>query len=697
MKRKDRSGDRHIVERKDAVCHLCSACHPVSALIKKTRLIAAEPKAGTEPENSFFCPKLKAAGEIVYSPDRLTAPLLKKLEGDWEKTSWSEAMAHIARRLSDFKERHGAESVCWIAGPSPDYGAPWQYARRFMHAFGSPNVFGNGSICHAAREMAHVFTYGAMTYPDYAHSRCIVVWGKNDRDSNPGAFTDIRRARKRGAGLLVVDPVKTETASMADLWLQVKPGGDGILAMSMIHVLLSEGLYDHDFVNAWSVGLDALKRVAEKYEPEKVGPRIWLEGKLIRAAARLYATTTPACLIDGNGLDMHLSVSQNTRALCILRSLTGNLDRKGGDLIPQPVPTRDFQLKELLPNHVPAISHEYPLFRHYHERRGDHVLGALVDSILDAKPYPVKALIVQGANPAVTMANSKRVVQALKKLEFLVVIDLFMTRTASLAHLVLPAVTCFEKTQLNLRAVANNRVTLQNQVIPCFENSWPDWKIIFELAKKMGYGREFPWQDVEEAVNYQLEPAGITVDMLRENPEGIVFEAFLFEKYRTRGFATPSGKVEIFSQRYKDYGYAGIPDFVEEEENGLSFYDQRETYPLIGMSGGRSKNFVHSQFRNIPYLLKRQPEPFVDIHRDDAARLHIHDGARVSIETPNGSITMKAKVSALVHQGSVRIAWGWGESMGEWNLNDLTDDSRKDPLCSATSNRRFMCRISGPL
>ena len=354
----------------------------------------------------------------------------------------------------------------------------------------------------------------------------------------------------------------------------------------------------------------------------------------------------------------------------------------------------DVRGAERLPKDVQPISHEYPLFRNYHARRGDQVLGAVTDAILTGKPYPVKALIIQGANPVVTMANSKKIIQAMKRLDLIVVMDLFMTRTAKLAHIVLPATTSFEKTQLNLKSMSGNRVVLQNQTVSWYEESWPDWKIIFELAKTMGYTREFPWSNVEEAIDDQLEPAGITVEMLRQNPDGVVFEENRYEKYRTQGFATTSGKIEIYSETFREYGYPPIPDFDEGAENKLSFFDQRESYPFIAISGARSKNFVHSQFRNIPALLQREPEPFVDIHPEDARELEIRNGDEVSIETPNDRLRMKAKISRAVHPGCIRIPWGWGEYNPEYNLNNLTEDWHRDPICSATSNRSFMCRVS---
>ena len=684
------------MEEKHTICRLCSALCPIVVHLEKGRIISAERETDFPVEKGYFCPKLRAAADIVYSTDRVKTPLIKEeKEGKaiWKEVSWKQALDTIAEKLDFFKTTYGAESVCWMRGMAADWGAPWDYAIRFMNAFGSPNIIGNGAVCPVAREMAHYLTYGVMSYPDYSNSKCIVVWGKNDRDCNPQGYESILYAKERGAKLIVVDPIETTFASLADIWLQIRPGCDGLLAMSMIHVIISESLYDGDFVKTWMVGFDDLKEAAKAYAPERVAQEMWLDAAKIRESARLYARTKPACIADGNGLDMHVNVFQNTRSVCMLRALTGSLDKKGGDLLPKAFPTEDIQLKERFRNEIKPISFEYPLFNKFHRTRGDHVLSSIVDAILEENPYPIKALIIQASNPVVTMANSKRFLRALEKLEFIVVIDLFITRTAKHAHIILPTTTCFEKTQLNLSNMSRNHVTLQDQVIDWVENTWPDWKITFELAKRMGYKKEFPWDTVEEAIAYQLRPSGITVESLRKNHGGIDYEETRYEKYRNSGFPTQSGKVELYSETLREHGYPPIPTFAEDEKNNLSFYNQKDDFPLMGISGARPNSFVHSQFRNIPSLLKREAEPVVDIHSIDAETRDIMDGDNVRVETPNGRITMKAKVSTVVHPGSVRIAWGWGECNPDFNINDLTDDEMRDPITSTPSNRCFMCNV----
>lgn len=674
------------------VCRLCSACCPVTVTLEQGRLVRAERKSLLPPEERLSCPKLSAAAEIVYSPERLLRPLIRNA-GGFREASWDEALGLVAEKFIHFKRTEGARSVAWLRGMAADWGAPWDYANRLMNAFGSPNTIGNGSICHVTRDMAHAYTYGAMTAPHPGNSRCILIWGKNDRNTSPGMGEAILHARRQGARLIVVDPVRTSFAEAADIWLQIKPGQDGPLAMAMLNEIIAGGLYDADFIDRYSIGFEALRAAADAFPASKVAADAWLNPEAIRRAARLYATTKPACLIDGNGLDMQLQAFQATRAVCMLRAVTGNLDREGGDLIPQPVRLKNIQLQERLPADIPPVTADYPLFNTFHPTWGRQVQSCLIDAILDGKPYPVRMLVVQTGNPAVTMTDANRVKRALEKLEFLVVIDMFMNRTAAMADMILPAASSFEKTQLNRASMRNSPVILQERVIDCLGDSRPDWQILFDLARRLGLGAEFPWETAEAAIDEQLAPSGLTVARLREHPEGLRTEPLRFEKFLTEGFATPSGKVEFHSERLAGAGHPPVPFADGALSSPISFEGDCGADAVIGMSGERTTPFTHTQFHRIPSLRRQESEGYVDLHPRDAEARGITDGQWLTISNPRGRLRMKARISEAVHPGSIRIGWGWGEVDPGANLNNLTDDDRRDPVTGTTSGRSFFCRI----
>ena len=677
------------------VCRFCSSCCPIEAEVIDNRLVAAWRKSFLDPEKRLACAKLTAAPDIVYSPERLTTPLIKKDDGSgFREASWDEALDLVAARFLHHKETSGAQSGAWLRGMAADWGAPWDYPNRLMHLFGSPNTIGNGSICFVARDFAHSYTYGAMAFPEAKSAKCIIVWGKNDGNTALGAAEGIHWAKEHGATLIVIDPVQTALARKADLWLQIKPGHDGLLAMAMIHEIITENLYDADFVEHHTIGFEELKKVAATYPAEAIADTIWLSVEQIKQLARLYATTKPAAIIDGNGLDMHREVFDTTRAIAMLRALTGNLDQSGGDVLPQPIPVRNIQLKERLPEGLLPITQHYPLFNTFSDTWGNQVQGCVVDAIADGSPYPLKMVVVQSGNPVITMADSNRTREAFTQVETLVVIDLFMTATAQLADVILPATTGFEKTQLNRASIRNNPMFLQDAVIPPVGDSWPDWKIVFALGRRLGFAAEFPWQTAEEAINYQLEPAGVTVEQLRQNSKGLRIEALRYEKFREQPFKTPSGKVEFFSSRLAEAGFPGVPFQNGLGGNPISFADRSAEYPLLGISGSRDIRFTNSQFRTIPALLQNGAGCAVDIHPDDAQLQGIAAGDLVQIETPKGAIEMPARLATTVRPGTARIAWGWGDYDPRCNLNALTEDDQRGAVTGTSTSRSFMCRLS---
>ncbi|MDY0187093.1 MAG: molybdopterin-dependent oxidoreductase [Syntrophus sp. (in: bacteria)] len=679
----------------DSVCRLCSSCCPIEAEVMDGRLVSAQRKSFLAPEKRLSCPKLAAAPDIVYSPQRLTKPLIRKEDGsDFREADWDEALDWVVARFLHHREKSGAQSVAWLRGMAADWGAPWDYPNRLMHAFGSPNTIGNGSICFVGREFAHSYTYGSMAFPEARNARFIIVWGKNDGNTALGAAEAISYAREQGATLVVIDPVQTALARKADIWLQIKPGHDGLLAMAMIHQIIEEKLYDAEFVERYTIGFVQLKEAAARYPAEEVAGRTWLAADKIRQLARLYATAKPACIIDGNGLDMHREVFDTTRAIAMLRALTGNLDKPGGDVLPQPIPLRNLQLKDRLPADSVPITCDYPLFNSFSETWGNQVQGCLVDAILEEMPYPVKMAVVQTGNPVVTMADSTRTREAFCKLETLVVIEMFMTETARLADVILPAASCFETTQLNRFSIRNNPMYLQDAVIPPVGDTWPNWRIVFELGRRLGFAEEFPWQTAEEAIDYQLGPAGVTAEKLRQNGNGLRIEELRYEKYREQPFKTPSGKVEFFSRRLAEAGLPGVPFAEGLGDDPISFADQSDSYPVLGISGSRNIRFTNSQFFNIPSLLQGGEGCVVDIHPEDARHYDLQEGDRVRIESPKGGIEMAARISTTVRPGTVRIAWGWGNYDPLSNLNTLTEDDRRGRVTGTSTSRSFMCRLS---
>lgn len=676
------------------VCRFCPAGCGMNVYVEGNRAYKVEGLAEDPRTKGILCPKGKAALEVLYSSERILYPLRRKGDkggGKWEVVNWDVALDDVASKFRNIIKGYGAKAISVYRGQASDWGASWLYALRFMNALGSPNITTPSHLCYTPRTMAHSLTYGGMVEPDFENTRCLVVWGANPTETNERApfARQIFEAQARGAKLIVIDPILTRLAENADIWLQVRPGADCALALAMLHVIVKEELYDKDFICEWTVGFDALSRHLKNYSPEQMAETTGVSPDLIREAARLFATTKPSCIFEGNGLDQHLNVVQTVRAICLLRAVTGNIEVKGGDVFPDTLSrgARDIKLLERLPRDVSPVGG----YSFYFDLTRVVPPPPVIDAIITGKPYPIKAMIVQGGNPVVTLANSRKTEEALRRLDFLVVMDMFMTRTAQLADLILPAATFLETTNLNAYpGMRTNYPLLQQKVVEPLGQAWPDWKLWFELAKRLGLEEDFSWHDVDAAIDYQLEPTGFRAEHLKGR---VVVIPKRYGKFRETGFFTPSKKVELFSSTMAAYGFDPLPRHIDPAEYLPDYAEVSQKYPLLGLNWPRTVFYSHTQFRHILSLRLADPEPLVFLHHRDAAERGIADGDAVVVRSPLGSVVLKAALTDRLLPGTVGLTWGWGEAIPGAGTNELVDDLARDPICGATSNRLFLCEV----
>jgi len=536
--------------------------------------------------------------------------------------------------------------------------------------------------------MANSITYGALPIPDYANSACIVLWGSDPSVSCPTLMEDINKATVYGAKLLVVDPRVTKLARRADFHLQLRPGTDGALALGIINVIIQENLYDQDFVNQWTIGFPELTELVKHYSPSKVEQITWVPEAKVIEAARLIALSSSACVTSGLALELQTNGFQALRAIAILQAITGNLDVPGGALFVPLAKLASLAPENTLESDELAIGQkEYPLF-HDHTKRAQANLYA--EAILTEKPYPIKGMIVAGSNPMLTWPNTDKVREALTKLEFLVVMDHFMTETAKLADLVLPASTFLARIELwnGASIYGVQKLGLSPQVLE-EKDCLTDWSFWNQLAQKMGFKESFPWASEEEALNFRLEPLGLSVESLKQYPEGYEYGQQRVKKYETTGFKTPSGKVEIYCKDLEEQGYEPLPVYREPHSSPLSMPKLARKYPLV-LTGARNVGYYHSRYRNIPSLRKMSPEPLVEIHPELAKMYGIEDGEEVVVESwRRKEIVLKAKITETIDSRVISIPHGWSES----NVNLLTDDQTLDPVTGFPAYRSLLARL----
>jgi len=680
------------------VCTMCmiQGCG-MNVHVKNGKVVRLEGMQNFPGSRGRLCIKGLASRELIYDENRLKYPLIR--EGDnWRRISWQEALDFISRKLIEIKEKYGAKTLAIARGSIQEHEIGL-YIKRFMNLYGTPNLGTTGDMCAHPRILVDRVTFGAVSFRslDINNTSCIVLWGVNPSNTNPFVWQEILEQKNQGAKLIVIDPRYTYSASKADIYVQIRPGTDAALALGMLNVIIGEGLYDKDFIEKWTVGFDKLVERVKDYYPEKVEQITSIPACTIREVARTYATTKPACLEAGNALDAQSNSFQTLRAIAVLRAITGNVDELGGNIVYPPLPLTDISLKEESPLDIkPLGADRYPLFT---DMFGFVPSGVLVETMSTGEPYQIKALIVAFSNIMMTWPNTRKVEEGLKNLDFLVVMDFYMTETAKLANIVLPAATFFEKTGIYITrgrsgvpepGKLSSFIMLKSKVIEPMGECWPDWKFWFELAKRMGYGEFFPWENIEQAIDYRLGPTDITVNDLRKHPSGIYLGSQLgYKKYEESGFGTPSGKIEIYCEKLKEMGYDPLPNFREPMESPKSLPDLAKDFPLILTTGGKILTYTHSSYHGLPILRKTTPEVFAELHPKIAEERGIKDGDYVIIKTLRGSVKIKVKLVESIHPRVVSILHGCSQA----NANVLTDHELRDQTLGTPELRALLCRV----
>jgi len=685
----------------------CRGCHGgcgVLVYLKDGRIakIAGDPDCPIN--HGTLCSKGLAQTQLVYHPDRLTHPVRrvgKKGSGRWERISWNDALDTIANRILDYKETFGAESIVFGYGTGRENEA---VIYRIANLLGSPNVLTAGHFCYGPRIATAILTCGTNPIVDYENRpRCLMMWGNNVVISNPDCYKGEPFSVALGAGakLIVVDPRLTRAAARADVWLPLRPGTDTALALGMAWVIIHDELYDRQFVEQYTHGWEAFVERVNAYPPEEVAKITWVPAEKIREAARLFAETKPAAIQWGVAIEQQNTCADNDRILLCLMGITGNIDKPGGQVLFRPPPIRSvgaFGAHGMLPPQQAAKRLGGDRFR-LADRFAIIQPKAVWDAILEEKPYPVKMLFFISSNPLITRANAREVHRALEKVDFMAVADFFVTPTAELADIVLPAATWLEMDYIGDFWKRHGRLLPRRKAVQIGECR-SDHEMLNDLAHRIGQGEHW-WDTFEGGLDHILEPMGITwrefekMDCIRGEVR--------YRKYRERGFSTPTGKFELYSTALDRMGCDPLPQFREPPESPVSTPDLYREYPFILITGARQPGFFHSENRQVPWLRELHRDPQVEIHPDTAARQGIRAGDWVVIETRRGKVRQRARLFAGMDPRLVAAQHGWwfpekqapGRGWDESNINILTDNdyAAMDPAMGATAVRTLLCKI----
>ena len=724
------------VEVKKSACYFCHQNCGVLAYVKDGECIGIEGDPDHITSQGGLCCRGTTGFEFLDHPARVNHALKRagaKGENKWVEIPYDQAIEEIAAKLNQIKAESGAEAVATAGGTlrTDDWAR-----RRFMNLFGSPNGFHNALLCWIPTFMIETVVSGWSPFEtDLGNSRCLILWGINPGASNmPGmrGYTDLK---KKGLKIICVDPRYSETAAHADIWLPLRPGSDTALSLAMLNTIIFEGLYDKKFVKEWCIGFDELKKHIKPYTARWASEKTWLDPELIREAARMYATNTPGNIQWGCTWDqVGKSAGAGAHARAIMRAICGNLDCPGGDLMPGPamnyITDEEMEANDWLPEEQKAKqigSNKFkltswpgyqmvadtakatwgkaPTAEWMCEAHGPSVFKA----IITGDPYQIRALIVNATNPISCYGDSKMILEAYKRIEFMVTVDYWITPTALYSDYVLPCAGALERPVMhNNYGVTDSLVCSQRAIQPMYDRH-TDYTFWRKLGLACGQDPEmWPWETEEEAFYYIISPTGYECDSYDDFVEKYryYYPPQEFNKYTKRGFCTRSGKVELKSSILERLGYPPLPTYIAPSENEEENPDVASKFPLVLSTGGGFMPFHHSEHFNNMKMRYIKNDPYFTINPEKAAELGIEEGDWCWIETRRGRIKQRANVEPAVDPRVIFCQRGWWrpergpqglDPFGclESNVNVLTsvDDWDCDPIGGSWANRGLLCRV----
>jgi anaerobic selenocysteine-containing dehydrogenase len=675
--------------------HDCPDACGVLITIQDGRAVRIQGDPAHPVTRGFLCAKVAKYLDRVYSPQRVLHPLRRvaakgpaeDTAGLWQQISWDEALEEITSRFKHIAAEFGSEAIlpysyggtlAALNGGSMD--------RRFFHRLGASQL--ERTICSTAGEEGLKSVLGVKlgTEPEqFRHSRYIIAWGANIHGNNVHLWPFIAEARRQGAKLVVIDPYRTRTAACADWYLPINPGTDAALALGMMHVIFREGLHDADYIARHTLGFDELRKKAADYAPEKVAQWTGIAASDIEKLARDYATTRPAAIRLNYGVQRSERGGMSVRAITMLPCITGSWKEIGGGLQLSTsgaygLNTDALKRPDLM---VKALGRPARIVNMVE-------LGTALNTL--GNP-PIKALFVYNSNPAAVCPNHNEVIRGLRRHDlFTVVHEQFLTDTTDYADIVLPATTFFEHKDLQ-PAYGHYYLQISDRAIEPLGECRSNVETFRALARHMGFEDECFEQSVEEMIDGALRsenPWLQGIDRERLEREKHVRLAFAgsgdgqtapFLPFAEGGFATPSGKAELYSESIKALGLDPVVDFSPP---GESRHGSGRKFPLE-LLARKADNFLNSTFSNLPSVQEMEEMGLLEINGADASPRGIADGDPVRIFNSRGEIQLRAHVDGTVQPGVVAARLNWAKlTPGKQNINVLTSEKLTDLGNSAT-------------
>lgn len=683
---------------KKTMCDICTPlCHcGIDAYVKDGVLLKVEGTKGHPMNNGALCTKGANNRAYVYRSDRLTHPLKRvgaRGSDEFVPISWDEAYDIIAKKLLSIKENYGPNAVAFYSGYDKWYRFMLQ---RFAFAFGSVNYGSESSACFTANRMAWTTMTGKFARPDLDNARLYVAWSSATHYSRFNVANNLRNFKQKGGKLIIVDPRITPAVLRdADLHLRIKPGTDGLLASCIAGLIIKNGMHDQEYINRYVHGFDAYRDYVCSLDLAEVSRITTVPQADIEKAAEMIGGIRPMSVENSPGSVIHQTNGyQSARAIFALSVITGNYNRPGGN---QPVEftyceqaagfhTWDEEFAtELMPEH-------------YEDRIGAKrfpVWGKLITQtqsmdlarqIIEGEPYPVRALFACGLNYRM-FPQSTYMEKALKALDFYVDVDLFMTDSAKMADIVLPACSSFEREEF--KVYPGGFAAYYDQAIDPVGESRSDARIIQELCPRLGISDEYLLGGYRKCVERCLEGTGLNIDELLASDLPVKapgFSPFQAGRYIESGCDTASGKLELYSELIASCGRADLDPLPRYTPTvpGVS-----EEYPMILLTGVRVPSMIHTRLHKVPWARSLRKSPMADISVEDAKAMGLERGDEIVIRSPYGAICVQANPTEIVSPGQVFMFHGYSEA----DANLLLSSEHLDPYSGFPGFKSGICRI----
>lgn len=669
-------------------CNICFWQCAAIATVRDGKLWKIEGNPLDPLSHGRLCPRGTGGIGAQFDRDRLRSPLLRvseRGEEKWKAVTWDEALGFVAGQMARIKAEYGPESFAAFI-----HGLGGTFFKHTLRAYGTNNIAAPSfAQCRGPRDVGFTLTFGddpgSLERTDLENAQCIVLIGSHlGENMHNSQVQEFSNAVGRGASVIVADPRFSVAASKAKFYLPVKPGTDLALLLAWMHVIVSEKLYDQEYVAKYGFGFEQFAAELQPYTPEWAYPETGIDPDLIRTTAREMARYRPATLIHpGRHSSWYGDDAQRSRAIALLNALMGSWGRKGGLYVPAAMEVPAYPHPPYPTPQRPEVdnpSNRYPF--------ADEVISTGVrEATLTGNPYPVKGWLVYSTNLLYSLPNQAETIRALQNLDLLVVIDTVPSEIACWADVVLPESVYLERyDDLHTEAFRQPFIALRQPVVAAPADQKPNWWIAKTLAEKLGLGAYYPWKDIEDYLAWRLKAAGSSFDALKRN--GVLLgpqPPIYFEDGAPAVFDTPSKKIEFYSTQLQQAGFDPVPKYTPPEPPPPG------SYRLLF---GRAPMHSFSRTQTNPLLLDLQDQNSIWVNAEEAQRLGLKSGDYVRLRNADGQLSNRIRVKATerIRPDCVYMTHGWGHTSKELRSafgrgasdSQLITRYKTDPLMGGT-------------